>query len=60
MSMKYEQQEVCVLQLGMSTAVLVTIFSLKYEADPVFSNAIVSLTTLVCMGAVQILFFLLK
>jgi hypothetical protein len=60
MSMKYEQPEVCVLQLGVSTAVLVTIFSLKYEADPVFSNAIVSLTTLVCMGAVQILFFLLK
>jgi predicted permease len=60
MSMKYEQLEVCVLQLAMSTAVLVTIFSLKYEADPVFSNAIVSLTTLVCMGTIPILFFLLK
>jgi hypothetical protein len=32
----------------------------KYDADPVFSNAIVSLTTLVGMGTIPVLFFLLK
>jgi hypothetical protein len=32
----------------------------QYEADPVFSNAIVSLTTLACMGVIPVLFFLLK
>ena len=40
--------------------ILVTIFSVQHEADPVFSNAIVSLTTLAGMGAVPVLFFLLK
>ncbi len=54
------QLEICVLQSAMPTAVLVTIFSVKYEADPVFSNAIVSLTTLVCMGTVPMLFLLLR
>lgn len=30
------------------------------DADPVFSNAIVSLTTLAGLGAIPLLFFLLK
>jgi len=55
-----EQLAICVLQSAMPTAVLVTIFSVQYEADPVFSNAIVSLTTLAGMGAIPVLFFLLK
>jgi len=55
-----DQLAVCVLQSAMPTAVLVTIFSVKYDADPVFSNAIVSLTTLACMGSIPVLFFLLQ
>ena len=55
-----DQLAVCILQSAMPTAVLVTIFSVKYEADPVFSNAIVSLTTLAGMGSIPVLFFLLK
>jgi predicted permease len=55
-----EQLAVCILQAATPTAVLVTIFSVQYEADPVFSNAIVSLTTLACMGVIPVLFFLLK
>jgi predicted permease len=55
-----EQLGICVLESAMPTAVLVTIFSVQYEADPVFSNAIVSLTTLAGMGAIPVLFFLLK
>jgi hypothetical protein len=60
MSMKYEQLEVCVLQSATPTAVLVTIFSVKYDADPFFCSAIVSLTTLVSMGSIPALFFPLK
>lgn len=55
-----DQLAVCILQAAMPTAVLVTIFSVQYDADPVFSNAIVSLTTLAGVGAIPILFFLLK
>jgi predicted permease len=55
-----EQLSICILQAATSTAVLVTIFSVQYEADPVFSNAIVSLTTLAGMGVIPVLFFLLK
>ncbi len=54
-----DQLTVCVLQAAMPTAVLVTIFSVKYEADPVFSNGIVSLTTLAGMGTIPLLFLLL-
>jgi predicted permease len=55
-----DQLEICVLQSAMPTAVLVTIFSVQYEADPVFSNAIVSLTTLTGMATIPALFFLLQ
>jgi predicted permease len=55
-----DQLKICVLQSAMPTAVLVTIFSVKYDADPVFSNAIVSLTTLAGMGTIPVLFLLLK
>jgi predicted permease len=55
-----EQIAICVLQAATPTAVLVTVFSVQYEADPVFSNAIVSLTTLAGMGVIPVLFFLLK
>jgi len=51
---------VCVLQTASPAAVLVTVFSVKYDADPVFSNAIVSLTTLASMGTIPILFLLLR
>ncbi len=51
---------VCVLQTASPAAVLVTVFSVKYEADPVFSNAIVSLTTLASMGTIPVLFLLLR
>jgi predicted permease len=59
-NMKYEQLEVCVLQRAMPMAVLVTIFSVKYDADPFFCSAVVSLTTLVSMGSIPVLVFLLK
>ncbi len=55
-----DQLEICVLQSAMPAAVLVTIFSVKYNADPVFSNAIVSFTTLAGMGTIPLLFLLLK
>ena len=55
-----DQVAVCVMQSAMPAAVLVTIFSVKYEADPVFSNAIVSLTTLAGMGTIPLLLLLLK
>jgi malate permease and related proteins len=54
-----DQLAICVLQSAMPTAVLVTVFSVKYDADPAFSNAIVSLTTLACMVTIPLLFFLL-
>lgn len=54
-----EMLAVCVLQAAMPTAVLVTIFSVQYEADPVFSNALVSLTTLAVTGTIPVLFLLL-
>jgi malate permease and related proteins len=54
-----DQMAVCILQSAMPTAVLVTVFSVRYEADPAFSNAMVSLTTLACLGTVPVLFFLL-
>jgi predicted permease len=60
LGMTRDQREICVLQSAMPTAVLVTIFSVKYDADPVFSNAIVSLTTLAGMATIPVLFFLLK
>ena len=60
LGMTRDQLEICVLQSAMPTAVLVTIFSVKYDADPVFSNAIVSLTTLAGMATIPALFFLLK
>ena len=55
-----EQLAICVLQAATPAAVLVTVFSVQYDADPVFSNAIVSLTTLAGMGVIPVLFFLLK
>lgn len=60
LGMTRDQLQICVLQSAMPTAVLVTIFSVQYEADPVFSNAIVSLTTLAGMATIPALFFLLK
>ncbi|MEW6334388.1 MAG: AEC family transporter [Thermodesulfobacteriota bacterium] len=60
LGLNQEQVAICVLQAAMPTAVLVTVFSVQYEADPVFSNAVVSLTTLACMGVIPVLFFLLK
>lgn len=55
-----EQLAICVLQAAVPTAVLVTVFSVQYEADPVYSNAVVSLTTLAGMGVIPLLFILLK
>jgi len=55
-----DQLAIFVLESAMPAAVLVTIFSVQYDADPVYSNAIVSLTTLACMGTIPALFFLLK
>lgn len=54
-----DQLAICVLQSAMPTAVLVTVFTVQYDADPAFSNAIVSLTTLACMATIPLLFFLL-
>lgn len=55
-----DQTAVCVLQSAMPTAVLVSIFSVQYDADPVFSNAIVSLTTLASIGIIPMLFLMLN
>ena len=60
LGLTHDQLAICVLQSAMPAAVLVTIFSVQYDADPVFSNAIVSLTTLACMGTIPVLFYLLK
>jgi predicted permease len=54
-----DQLAICVLQAAMPTAVLVSVFSVQYDADPAFSNAIVALTTLVSLGTIPLLFFLL-
>ena len=60
LGLTHDQLAVCILLSAMPTAVLVTVFSVNYKADPVFSNAIVSLTTLASMGTIPVLFFLLK
>ncbi len=51
-----DERVICVLQAAMPAAVLVTIFSVKYEADPVFSSAIVSLTTIAGVATIPALF----
>ncbi|MEW6672726.1 MAG: AEC family transporter [Thermodesulfobacteriota bacterium] len=51
-----DQIGICVLQSAMPTGVLVTIFSIKYEGDPPFSNALVSLTTLLSIALIPLLF----
>ncbi|MHB8771622.1 MAG: AEC family transporter [Syntrophales bacterium] len=54
-----DERVVCVLQSAMPAAVLVTIFSVKYDADPAFSNAIVSLTAIAGIATIPALFLLL-
>lgn len=50
-----EELMICVLQSGMPAAVLVTVFAVKYEGDEVFSNSIVSLTTLASIGTIPLI-----
>ncbi len=52
LSLTREQAAVCILQAAMPTGVLVTVFSVKYEGDVAFSNALVSLTTLASIATV--------
>lgn len=54
-----DERVVCVLQSAMPAAVLVTIFSVKYDADPASSNAIVSLTAIAGIATIPALFLLL-
>lgn len=54
-----EQTAVCILQAAMPTGVLVTVFSVKYEGDAVFSNALVSLSTLASMASVPLILWIL-
>ena len=60
LSLPLDQLAICTLLSGMPAAVLVTIFSVKYEGDDIFSNSIVSFTTLASIGTVPLLSFLLK
>lgn len=55
-----DQLAISILQSAMPTAVLVTVFSVKYKADDVFSNSIVSLTTLASIGTIPLLFLILE
>jgi len=54
------QMEICILLSAMPTGVLVTIFSLKYKGDPAFSNALVSMTTLLSVALIPLLFVWLQ
>jgi predicted permease len=60
LSLPVDQLAICTLLSGMPAAVLVTIFSVKYDGDDVLSNSIVSVTTLASIGTVPLLSFLLK
>lgn len=55
-----DQMGICILLSAMPTGVLVTIFSIKYKGDPVFSNALVSMTTLLSIALIPLLFILLR
>jgi len=55
-----DQMGICILQSAMPTGVLVTIFSIKYRGDSVFSNALVSLTTLLSIVLIPLLFIWLQ
>jgi len=59
-SLSSDQLAISILQSAMPAAVLVTVFSVKYEGDDVFSNSIVSLTTLASIGTIPLLFLLLR
>jgi hypothetical protein len=60
LSMDVHQLGICVLQSAMPTAVLVTIFSMQYRGESVFSNSIVSLTTLVSIGTIPLISIFLQ
>ncbi|RJQ51421.1 MAG: AEC family transporter [Desulfobacteraceae bacterium] len=49
------QTAVCILQAAMPTGVLVTVFSVKYEGDDAFSNALVSSSTLASIATVPLI-----
>jgi len=55
-----DQMGICILQSAMPTGVLVTIFSIKYKGNPDFSNALVSMTTLLSIALIPLLFVLLR
>jgi malate permease and related proteins len=59
LSLSGEQTAICMLQAAMATGVLVSVFSVKYEGDVVFSNALVSLTTLGSIVTVPMLLWVL-
>ena len=54
------QMGICILQSAMPAGVLVTLFSIKYKGNPEFSNALVSLTTLLSIALIPLLFVLLR
>jgi len=54
-----DQLAIVILQSAMPAAVLVTVFAVKYDGDDALSTAIVSLTTLVSIGTIPLLFVLL-
>jgi len=55
-----DQMGICILQSAMPTGVLVTVFSLKYQGAPAFSNALVSMTTLLSIALIPLLFVWLR
>ncbi len=59
-SLPFEQLAVCVAISASPAAVLVTIFTVKYDGDVPFENSMVTLTTLTSIGTFPPLFFLLK
>ncbi len=60
LSLPFEQLAVCVLLSASPAAVLVTIFSVKYDGDVPFGNSMVTLTTLASIGTFPLIFLLLK
>jgi len=50
-----EELIICILLSAMPTAVLVSVFAITYDGDEIFSNSIVSLTTLASIGTIPLI-----
>jgi predicted permease len=60
LGLSFEQLSILVILSAMPTGVLVTVFAVTYKGSAALSNSIVSLTTLISMGTIPLLFLILK